>query len=101
MNIEKIRVDTEQLKKDRESVKANLEMIKKEIKSIYGEVKELDAMWDGSANEAFKKQFNNDYTTINEILSEISKFIGKMDYARYKYESCEQSISEMIRKIRV
>lgn len=101
MNIEKIRVDTEQLKKDRASIKANLAMIKKEIQSIYGEVKELDSMWDGSANEAFNKQFNNDYMTINEILGEISKFVGKMDYARCKYENCEQSISEVISKMRV
>ena len=101
MKVEKIRVDTTQLQKDKNTVKANLKKVERIIKSIYDDVAELDAMWDGSANEAFKNQFQRDYVTINEILRDIEKYIEKMSYAKNKYENCENAVSEIISKIKV
>ena len=101
MNIEKIKVDTNQLQKDRQSLKVDLHHIKNEITDIYQEVQELDSMWDGSANDEFRKQFRNDYNLIQEIIREMEKYIGKIDFSIRKYESCENSIDEIINKIRV
>lgn len=101
MNIEKIKVDTNQLQRDRKSLKTDLHQIKSEISNIYQDVQELDVMWDGSANDEFRKQFRNDYNIIQDILADMDKYIGKIDFAIGKYENCEKTIGDIINKIRI
>lgn len=101
MNIEKIKVDTNQLQKDRQSLKVDLYHIKNEITDIYQDVQELDSMWDGSANDEFRKQFRKDHDMIQDIIEDMEKYISKIDFSIRKYENCENSIDEIINKIRV
>lgn len=101
MSIEYIKVETSRLRQDKQNISSNLKNIRADMKNIYAEVKELDAMWDGNANESFNRQFQNDYSTICEILDEMDQFAEKMTYAYNKYEKCESEIKELVNLIKI
>lgn len=101
MSVKNFRIDTAELRRDRQAMERELNALEIEIKNIYNKVHELDSMWDGSANQAFNIQFKTDYEGIKKVLSEMGKFINKMDSAYNKYEKCENEIEDVLGAIRI
>ena len=60
---------------------------------------ELDAMWDGPANQVFMMQFNNDTQYAEEICNMVKKLIECMEYAKKQYDYCESEVSSLISSI--
>lgn len=96
-----IEVDTQQLELDKEAMREQLQQVQKELKKVYAEMEELDAMWDGPANIAFRQQFANDREEFEGICKEIESMIESLTYAKGEYEKCENQVSAAIAAISI
>lgn len=96
MNTEIIEVETPSLEGGVNELKTALDNMKKHVTEVYEGVQELDAMWDGPANEAFVKQFTDDYNACMELYEELAELVECMRYAREEYDRCEQSVGSLI-----
>ena len=60
----------------------------------------LDKMWDGSANEAFNKVFNDDLIALMTMLSNLKKLYSYEEMAKNSYAACENMVAELISDIK-
>lgn len=96
-----IEVDTQQLERDKETVKERLMQVEQSLKRVYELVEELDAMWDGPANLAFRQQFANDRESFEEMCREVKNLIESLAYAKMEYEKCENQVKAAVAAIRI
>lgn len=93
-------INVNKLGSDVGTAKEKLTYIEQNISRMFSEIKELDAMWDGAANNAFNVQFNADYEMMKQVCSDINRLIGSMEYSKNQYQSCESQISSAINALR-
>lgn len=93
-------VNLSNLNSDINNARHSLDYIKKNIKGMFDEIKELDAMWDGDANDAFNVQFNSDYEMMLDVCKNIEKVIASMEFAKQEYTKCENSVSSAVQAMR-
>ncbi len=98
---DEIGVNTETLRSQVESLRTEIGQAESEMNQMYDAVQELDGMWDGPANEAFKTQFMNDKEFMEELCKTVREIIDSMDNARTEYESCENTVRQLIGDIRI
>lgn len=72
-----------------------------EMKLAFDSVAELDAMWNGPANDAFNQAFESDRQAMEEMCRIIDSLIDYMENARDEYRRCEGSVSAEIDAIRI
>lgn len=101
MASKEIATNTNTMSNDIEELRAILDKSKKLMDNVMGQMAELDAMWDGAANEAFNLQIRNDQAFANEVFEAINDFIDCMNYAKNEYNKCENEVSEIIGTIRI
>lgn len=93
-------VNLSNLSSDITNARSNLEYIKKNIKGMFDEIRELDAMWDGEANNAFNVQFKSDYEMMQDVCKNIEKILNSMEFAKQEYAKCESSVSSAVRAMK-
>lgn len=93
-------VNLSQLRTDIDNARQNLNYIQTNLKSMFAELKELDATWDGEANEAFNVQINTDHEFMQEVCKSLNSLIDSMDNARNEYKKSESNVSSAIRALR-
>lgn len=93
-------VNLDNLNVDINNARHSLEYIKNNIKRMFDEIKELDAMWDGEANESFNIQFNSDYEMMLDVCKNIERNINSMEFAKQEYAKCENSISSAVQALK-
>lgn len=93
-------VNLSNLNSDINNARHSLDYIEKNIKGMFDEIKELDAMWDGDANDAFNVQFNSDYEMMLDVCKNIEKIIVSMEFAKQEYAKCENSVSSAVRAMK-
>lgn len=96
-----IEIDQDALNSDINRMHDELKLLRSQIKSVYDSVKEMDAMWNGPANEAFNQTFESDYQSMNEMCEMLESLIEYMENARDQYRYCENMVSQEIESIRV
>lgn len=96
-----IKINTESLKSDSNKISELALSAEKQLQKIYSEVEALDSMWDGPTNEAFVKQFAQDYELFKNICSFVKAFADDMNNAAIEYDRCENSVNDAIKAIRV
>lgn len=96
-----IEVDIASLERDVKELEETLTLIRNDMKFMFDTVKELDAMWDGPANEAFQRQFVNDRNLFEELCSAVEDIIDSMEDAGNAYRKCEVSVKEEIDKMQI
>jgi len=101
MNIQEIAVNTDDLQRDINEMRNSLNQVKRRTDSMFQEINALNGMWEGSAHEAFARQFSADYQVMQELQKEVGKLIECMQYADKEYLSCESSINTIINSIRI
>ncbi|WP_455713938.1 WXG100 family type VII secretion target [Anaerosporobacter sp.] len=101
MATSQIEINTSLLDKDKTSMESELSKIKTDMKAMFDSIKELDTMWEGTAKSEFSIQFNKDYETLTEICTALNDFIGCMKYASTEYVSCENSVNDLIKAIKI
>ncbi len=98
---DQIGVNTDTLRSQVENLRTEIGQAESEMAKMYEAVQELDGMWDGPANEAFKTQFLDDKEFMEELCKTVREIIGSMDNARTEYEVCESAVRQLIDEIRI
>lgn len=96
-----IEVDTTQLARDKNAVQERINQVRTSLKSIYTDVAELDAMWDGVANQVFKAQFDADREEFEAMCTMYEELVDKLEIARTEYEKCEAQVNAAIAAIKI
>ncbi len=99
--VSKIRINTNRLKTDAERMNGYIKEIKKEIEDMKRSVSELDAMWDGTSSEAFKKAFLDDMNAIANVIKNLEGIHAYETNAKTEYENCEKSVFSLISEIKI
>lgn len=94
-----IEIETNTLASDINELTSELEVAKKYIQTMASDMTELDAMWDGPANEVFMMQFDHDVQYAEEICGMLKNLIGCMEFAKKQYDSCESEVRSLIASI--
>lgn len=96
-----LKINSNQLLSDADDMSFEIEEILREVRSVYDEVQALGAMWQGTASDKFAKSFGDEYTKINEYLTELKKCVDHVKVSAEDYNSCEQQVYSMVDSIRV
>ncbi len=96
-----LKVNIPQLLSDADDMSFEIEEILKEVRSVYNDVQALGAMWQGTASDKFATSFGNEYTKINEYLTELKKYVEHVKISAEDYNNCEQQVYSMVDSIRV
>jgi uncharacterized protein YukE len=64
-------------------------------------INELDTMWDGQANDAFKAQFQKDEQLCETYCKALDDFIACLEYAAKEYENCENMVKQAVDAVRI
>lgn len=96
-----LKVNISQLLSDADDMSFEIEEILKEVNSVYDDVQALGAMWQGTASDKFATSFGEEYTKINEYLTELKKCVDHVKISAEDYNSCEQQIYSMVESISV
>lgn len=101
MAADRIEVNTQLLGRLVSDMREDAASIRNYVQEIYQNIRELDAMWDGPANQAFNLQFEKDRAKLLDICSEIENYIDKVKDAQDEYNRCESAVADMINAIRI
>lgn len=101
MAVSKIKVNTITLKKDTDLISQALKDIKKKMTEMKNDVTQLNGMWEGDANKAFNKAFQDDITALELLCNGIQSIIDYESNAKKEYDSCENKVSSLIDSISV
>ena len=96
-----ITVDTNILAGDIGELETALSNARKQLEDMFMQITELDAMWDGLANEEFKKQFGNDYENSKNLCNIVQSLISCMEFAKEQYNLCENEVNNIVSSIRI
>ena len=96
-----IEVDTGALRSDTDEIRESINTANTQLAGLFEEIQTLNGMWEGPANSAFNTQFNKDYETMGEILSQAELYADSLDKASEEYEKCENSVDSAIRAMRI
>lgn len=101
MAVSYIEIDTEQLKRDTRELIDIRKNAESALNEMIQEIQELNAMWSGKANMAFRIQFGKDVTLMNELLDKMDKLADCMECAAREYVKCENEVKSMVDSIRI
>lgn len=96
-----IKVNSDALKNDSRSIEDLIVSAESQIEKIYQEVEVLDSMWEGPANEEFRRQFGVDYKNFKAVCKYIKEFSADLEKAATEYERCEDAVKSAIKAIKV
>lgn len=98
---QEITINTDTLASDIAELNSALETARRTLSDMFTQIQELDAMWDGSANDEFNKQFANDHENAKGLCATVESLIACMEYAREQYNSCENQVNGIVSAIRI
>ena len=96
-----IKVNTNVLSQDIQDMRTLAKSVERDLNDIYTLVAALDTMWDGPANDEFRRQFTADKKVCANVVKEIDRLINDTTSARSKYESCERNVHSLVNSLRV
>lgn len=94
-----ITVNTSTLAGDIGELRGALSSARAQLEEMFGQVAELDAMWDGPANQEFNRQFGNDYENAKNLCAMVESLLACMEYARDRYNRCENEVNGVVAAI--
>lgn len=98
---QEITVNTDTLASDIAELSTTLGTARKMLDDMFLQIQELDAMWDGPANEEFNRQFVNDHENAKGMCATIQSLIECMEYAKEQYNSCENQVNSIVSAISI
>lgn len=101
MRFQEITVDTATLESDICELREALESARNQLGMMFDDVAELDAMWDGPANDEFKRQFGIDHDNAQKMCDAVGALIESMEFARDRYDRCEGEVRDIIAGIAI
>ena len=101
MAVQEITIDMTLQASDIQSLQENVALLRSQMQEMYNEITELDAMWDGPANDAFNQQFQQDYATMENMCKTFDSIIDCFEFANKEYNSCENSVFDIVKSISI
>lgn len=101
MAITYIEVDTDQLKRDNQELIDNTAKARTCLNNLKEEMEEMNAMWSGKANLAFRMQIDSDYRFLESILEIMDKLSDSIDNAGKEYVKCENEVLSTVNSINI
>lgn len=101
MAITYVEVDTNQLSKDALELQADVNAASRSLEELKSELEQLNTMWKGKANAAFKIQVNKDYALMKQMLNNMTQLSDCMLNAKREYEKCENAVRSTVNSIRI
>lgn len=101
MAVTYIEVEPEILNKDAQEIAEKTKTAQAVLLGLVEEMEELNAMWSGRANEAFKLQFRSDVELVQQVLERINKLSECMSYASGEYKKCEFEVKTLVESIKI
>ena len=98
---QEIAVNTDTLASDIAELNGALDTARKMLSDMFTQIQELDAMWDGPANDEFNRQFANDHENAEEMCKTVQSLIECMEYAKEQYNSCENQVNVIVSAINI
>lgn len=98
---QEITVNIDTLASDIAELNNTLSTARKMLGDMFTQIQELDAMWDGPANDEFNKQFVNDHENAKEMCATVQSLIECMEYAKEQYNSCENQVNGIVSAINI
>lgn len=98
MNIE---INTGTLKNDTSRMREQIQKVREAVGNMNDAVSALNAMWEGSAKNAFNVQYASDCENMEAVCSEAERMVEDMSGAAGKYDSCDMQIKNIINSIKV
>lgn len=98
---QEITVNTDTLASDIAELSNTLSTARKMLGDMFTQIQELDAMWDGPANDEFNKQFVNDHENAKGMCATVQSLIECMEYAKEQYNSCENQVNGIVSAINI
>lgn len=96
-----IEINIGTLVNDITQMQTEIRALRDEMRLAFDSVTELDAMWNGPANDAFNQAFNADHQAMEEMCRILDSLVSYMENARDEYRKCEASVSAEIDAIRI
>jgi WXG100 family type VII secretion target len=98
---QEITVNTDTLASDIAELTSRLNMARRMLTDMFAQIQELDAMWDGPANNEFNRQFANDHENAKGLCQTVESLINCMEYAKEQYNSCENQVNGIVSAINI
>lgn len=90
------KVDTNALTSDANDFLTEINGIMSQTTKMYEDVQNLNNMWKGKANDAFRAQFSQDYEKATKFLEDLRNFAQTLSDDSSEYISCEASVSSLV-----
>lgn len=101
MDKREIAVDTDMMHNSARKMQNGLDKLKTEIEGMLLEIEDFSGMWDGSGREEFLRRLWQDKQKIKEFEHAAEKLTECMEYAKKEYQSCENTVSSIVRTIQI
>lgn len=101
MGKQEIAVNTGTLASDIAALQNAIRAAEKSLNDMFREMQELDAMWDGPANQEFIRQFVIDHENAKALCETVRSLAECMEYARGQYDSCENQVNSIVSAISI
>ena len=85
-----IRVTPSELRSKADELEQLNRQFQQEVTSMVGYEQELSGMWEGEAQKAFRKAFNDDKQKMDLVAQNIEKYVQALRADAQKYEEAEQ-----------
>ena len=94
-----LKVNTDALNSDSNELLTEVNSILSLTSKMYDSVQELNSMWKGKANEAFREQFTKDYEKTKQFLESLRRFSQTLKDDSTAYVTCEANVSSYVGRI--
>lgn len=101
MAVQYIEIDTDQLKRDTQELLENKQYAEAVLNEMVQDIEELNTMWSGKANQAFRTQFGKDVELMRELLAKMDKLAECMEFAAGEYVRCENEVKTLVDSIKI
>lgn len=101
MAITYIEIETDQLRRDTQELLDNKKYAEVVLNEMVQDIEELNIMWSGKANLAFRNQFAKDVRLMNELLDKMQKLAECMEFASGEYVRCENEVKSLVDSIKI
>ena len=96
-----IEIETDALNRDKDTAADEIREIKNELDELKEETMAMNSSWEGPAAAAYQSRMAEDIEYALEVCTELAELISCMEYAAKEYTGCEQSVEDIVNRIRV
>ncbi len=68
------------------------------VSKIYQLAAEMDAMWDGTANDTFNARFNDDRTKFQQLSNVMQQYAAAIKAAAQNYMNTESEVNTIVQR---